>query len=69
LENNKGANGAPTLNLLISEEYVRGILRCPQGGTCTVGRLGELPSCSVTQDNVLFIESRVPSPPDRVRKY
>ena len=54
LENKKTTNDAPTLNLLITGGYVRGVVRCPEGGVYTVGRVGELPSCSITQHNIEF---------------
>jgi hypothetical protein len=45
LENHKSTNDVPTMGDL--QPYLVRPLVCPQGGTYTPGRVGELPRCSV----------------------
>jgi hypothetical protein len=48
LENNKTTNDTPTAQDL--NQYIKGgfeLLHCPAGGTYTIGRVGETPTCSL----------------------
>ena len=51
LENHKTTNDVPTLRDL--QPYLARPLVCPQGGTYTPGRVGELPGCSVGGSHIL----------------
>jgi hypothetical protein len=55
LEHHANTNASPTWDDLI--DYVKSenqFVRCPQGGTYTIGRIGELPSCSVAEHTAYF---------------
>jgi hypothetical protein len=60
IEHNAGTNIVPTLNDL--RPYIRlvgdrddlGWLKCPEGGTYTIGRIGEFPQCSIANHNMEF---------------
>jgi len=45
VENHKSTNDVPTWDKV--QAYLPRKLVCPQGGTYTLGRVGELPTCSV----------------------
>jgi hypothetical protein len=48
-DNNKTSNDIPTWNGLLPymPEWSNQIPVCPSGGTYTIGRIGELPTCSI----------------------
>src|SRR5271163_2627095 len=60
LDHNASTNATPTLDDL--RPYIRlgetqsdlGWLKCPEGGTYTVGRIGELAKCSIPNHNFEF---------------
>lgn len=48
MDNNRGPLDTPLMTeLAIPGVYVKGTPQCPSGGTYTVGRLDELPTCSI----------------------
>jgi hypothetical protein len=50
LEKNKTTNDTPTWNDLrpfLPDRWTNGPPICPQGGTYTIGRVGEPPTCSI----------------------
>jgi hypothetical protein len=43
------------------EPYFRhGMLKCPEGGTYTIGKVGDLPQCSIAAHNDYFKEHLTP---------
>src|SRR5258706_15412698 len=51
LEHNKKTNDIPTWNDLVGRDlYLRDILRRPNGGTYTIGRMDETVSCSIPHE-------------------
>ena len=46
MENNRGAPDTPGWSDLV-DDFIKRIPRCPSGGTYTIGRLDELPSCDI----------------------
>ena len=56
-EHHKATSDSPTwgdLRVYFAHEQLP---RCPHGGTYTIGRVGELPTCSVAQDTAYFKKS------------
>jgi hypothetical protein len=53
-KNQKGADDAPTMEDLAV--YVRHTPSCPSGGTYTIGKVGELPSCSIADHQTEFVK-------------
>jgi hypothetical protein len=52
-EHNAGTNGTPAAEDL--DPYFRGGMpRCPEGGTYTIGKVGEPPQCSIAAHNDYF---------------
>ena len=52
-ENNKTTNDTPTWEDL--RPYLKGSpFKCPNGGTYTIGRVSELPSCSISNDTTKY---------------
>jgi len=52
-ENSKTTNDTPTWEDL--RPYLKGSpFKCPNGGTYTIGRVGELPSCSISNDTAKY---------------
>jgi len=53
----KTTNDIPTWDDL--RNYLKPVLlKCPSGGVYTIGRIGDLPSCSIKNDTALFIKYR-----------
>ena len=52
LELHKGTNDTPTWQDLRS--YFRSLPSCPQGGVYTIGRVPELPFCSITEHTIQY---------------
>ncbi len=51
LKNHKSSNDVPTWKDI--EPSLKADLRCPFGGTYTIGRVGDLPTCSLaSQTNI-----------------
>ena len=58
-EHGAGLNDTPTEADL--EPYFRhGMLKCPEGGTYTIGKVGDLPQCSIAAHNDYFKEHLTP---------
>jgi hypothetical protein len=56
-----GLNDTPTMEDLLP--YFRhGMSKCPGGGTYTVGKVSELPQCSIPEHNNYFKDHLVPEP-------
>ena len=56
-ENRKTTNDTPTWEGL--RKYFKAVpLRCPNGGTYTIGRVGDLPKCSIPSDDDYFRRAR-----------
>jgi hypothetical protein len=54
-DHNAGLNDTPTMEDL--QPYTRhGIGKCPSGGTYTIGKVGELPQCSIPAHTDYFKE-------------
>ena len=52
-EHSKTTNDTPTWEDL--RPYLKGSpFKCPNGGTYTIGRVGELPSCSISNDTARY---------------
>jgi hypothetical protein len=51
-KNQKTTNDTPTAEDLA--RFVRRMPTCPSGGTYTLGRVGELPACSISEHNEAF---------------
>jgi hypothetical protein len=55
LEFHKATNDTPTWEDL--RKYFKSVpLKCPKGGTYTIGRIGEWPSCSILEHEAYFKE-------------
>ena len=55
MDNHKTTNDIPTWEVL--REYFRTVtLQCPNGGAYTIGRVGELPTCSIPADAAYWEE-------------
>jgi hypothetical protein len=54
LEFHKSTNDIVTATDL--RPYLRAMLTCPQGGTYTLGKVGELPSCSISEHRAKYRE-------------
>jgi hypothetical protein len=52
LEFHKGTNDVPTWDDL--RPILKPKLSCPRGGTYSLGRMGELPSCSISEHTVQY---------------
>jgi hypothetical protein len=52
LEFHKGTNDAPTWEDL--RPFLKPPFNCPQGGTYSFGRVGELPSCSIAEHTARY---------------
>lgn len=52
LEFHKNTNDIPTAGDL--RPYLRQMLVCPQGGAYTLGRVGDLPSCSIAEHTAQY---------------
>lgn len=58
-EHGAGLNDTPTLDDL--EPYFRhGMLTCPEGGAYTIGKVSELPQCSIAAHNDYFKANLAP---------
>jgi hypothetical protein len=53
-QNQKGANDTPTMEDLAV--HVRHMPTCPSGGAYTIGKVGELPTCSVVEHQAAFLK-------------
>lgn len=53
-QNGKTANDTPTINDLLP--FIRGAGTCPAGGTYTLGKVDEMPSCSIPEHQAAFNE-------------
>jgi hypothetical protein len=52
IERNKTTNDTPTwADLVGSDGYLKSLPRCPGGGTYTIGKISEPPSCSIAEHN------------------
>lgn len=51
-KNNKGQDDTPTMQDLVS--VIRHTPGCPSGGTYTVGKISEAPSCSIAAHNEAY---------------
>ena len=56
LEQGKTTNDAPTWEDLRPYFKYPTPFTCPNGGTYTLGRVGELPTCSIANDTDKFVE-------------
>jgi hypothetical protein len=54
LEFHKSTNDVPTWDDLVGRGFLEKMPRCPQGGTYTIGRVGELPSCSIAEHTTYY---------------
>src|SRR5437870_1984790 len=55
IENNKTTNDAPTWSDFVGpDSYLTAVPKCPDGGSYTIGRMAELPTCSVPAHNEFF---------------
>jgi len=50
--NHKGADDVPTMDELIT--FVRHAPTCPSGGTYTLGKVSEPPTCSIAEHNEAY---------------
>ena len=60
LDNNAASTATPTLDDLATY-FRRGMHQCPEGGTYTIGTVGEPPQCSIAAHNEYF---KTHPPPD-----
>lgn len=51
-DNHKGPDDTPTMDEL--NVFIRHRFPCPSGGTYTIGKMSELPSCSIAAHNEAF---------------
>ena len=66
-QNNKSTNDTPTVEDLTP--LMRRWLSCPNGGTYTLGAVGEMPKCSIPEHQAAFVKmmqtaaAAAPAPP------
>lgn len=51
-QNNKSANDTPTMDDIAP--FIRCNTNCPGGGTYTLGKVGDLPTCSIPEHEAAF---------------
>lgn len=55
MDYHKGTNDIPAWSDLVGpDRYLQEIPQCPHGGTCTPGKVGDPPTCSVQEDTAYF---------------
>lgn len=50
IENHKDTNAVPTWNDILP--YIKKALKCPSGGTYTLGSPSRMPTCSIREHNI-----------------
>jgi hypothetical protein len=55
-DHQKGPEDTPTWEEL--SDYTRRKPACPGGGTYTIGKVGDLPSCSIADHQTAFVKSK-----------
>jgi hypothetical protein len=53
-QNNKTPNDTPTMEDITP--FVRGAIACPGGGTYTIGKVADLPTCSIPEHQAEFVK-------------